>query len=801
MPAIIKAKTLYQLTKFSLDLLLARANKTRYKSIISQIKFEKKVIEFGCQFHPDYSFKNARNKVLIVDPYGEAIEVSPFTFKNQPKPPKKSVKRDLEEKVIERDWSLADDYEFVNSSTKVNLVCPNGHKRKIAPPKFRAGQGCAICAGNVPYTTETFIEQARAAHGERYDYSKTAYPKNNKLKLTICCREHGDFEQTASDHINQRSGCQKCKADITSMVHSQTHDQFMAKVNAIHGDTYLYNKTKYVKSDQHITITCHKHGDFKQLPTVHINGSGCPICGKIAIAEGQRKTKEQYIREAKTAHGDYYDYSLVDYVSAHSPIKIICPKHGEFKQTAGGHLSAGCRLCANERSAERQRLTTEEFKAQARAIHGDYYDYSLVDYKGNKEKVTIICLKHGMFEQAAGSHTNQESGCIQCGFEATKENQTKSTEQFIIEAQSIHGDTYDYSMVEYKSSVEAVTIICAVHGSFIQKPSVHLTGAGCRECGFERSHAANTFSQEDFLARSYTHHQYKYDYSKTVYTRAQEYVTITCRKHGDFEQLANSHMIGMGCRKCGSETLADSLRLSTEEFIAKAQEVHGSKYDYSLVDYKSAKEKVIITCPKHGKFEQVPSGHLFGGCLQCTNEHKGLAQRRTTENFISDAMKIHSDLYDYSETEYSTALDKVKIICRTHGAFYQWPRIHIKGSMCPQCSYGKGVGTYDEYYFERHSKEKDAPCKFYYVKFTKNGEVRYKVGLDSNNKRWGKMYRGWRIDVIETESTTKYRAWKRESAILNEFKDHRYRVKDEDFVGNGSTEMFLFDILNADHTV
>lgn len=799
-PVMIKGKTLFQLTKVEVDLLLAEANKTRQLSILGQIEFEKRVIEFNCQFHPDYTFKNAREKVLIIDPYGDAIEVSPFTFKNQTKPPQKSIKRDLEEKVVERGWSLADDYEFVNSSTKVSLLCPSGHKRVMAPSKFRAGQGCAICAGNVRYTTQTFIEQARAVHGERYDYSKTVYPKNNKQKLTITCRKHGDFEQTASDHINQQSGCQKCKADITSMVHSQTHDEFMAKVKGIHANTYIYDKTKYVKSDRHVTITCRKHGDFAQLPTVHVNGSGCPTCGNIAIAERQRKSKEQFIHDARAVHGERYDYSLVDYVSARSSIKVICPKHGEFKQTASGHLNAGCHLCANEKSAERQRMTTEEFIAQARSIHGDYYDYSLVDYKGNKEKIVIICPKHGKFEQAAGSHTNQEAGCIQCGFEVTKEKQTKSTEQFITEAEAIHGETYDYSLVDYKSSVEPVTIICDVHGNFMQKPSVHLTGAGCRECGFERSHAAKTFSQEDFLARAYFHHQNKYGYSKTVYTRAQEYVTIICPIHGDFMQVANSHMQGMGCRKCGAEAMAESQRLSTEEFITKAKELHGDTYDYSLVDYKSAKEKIIIICPKHGKFEQIPSGHLYGGYAQCANEQTGLAQRRTTEDFISDAMAAHGDLYDYSETEYSTALDKVKIICRTHGAFYQSPRIHIKGSMCPKCSYGMGVGTYDEYYFKRHPEEKDAPCKFYYVKFYKNGEVRYKIGLDSNNKRWGKMYRGWRVEVLESESTTKYEAWKREAAILDEFQDHRYRVKDEDFVGNGSTEMFLFDILNADCT-
>ncbi len=242
MPVIIDGKTLYQLPKTEIELLLGKANKTQQQSILGQIAFEKKVIEFNCQFHPDYSFKNARQKVVIIDPYGDLIEVSAFTFNNQSNPPKKSVKRELEEKVFERGWLLPDDYEFVNLSTKVSLICPNGHKRIVGPSKFRSGQGGAICAGNVPYTNETFIEKAKTIHGERYDYSKTVYPKSNKLKLTITCLKHGDFQQTASDYINQKSGCQKCKADITSLVHSYTHDEFITKAKTLHGDNQLMTR-------------------------------------------------------------------------------------------------------------------------------------------------------------------------------------------------------------------------------------------------------------------------------------------------------------------------------------------------------------------------------------------------------------------------------------------------------------------------------------------------------------------------------------------------------------------------------
>jgi len=778
-----------------LNLLLYKANKTKYQSLLGQVDFEHKVLEFNCEFHDDYSFKNARDKVFIIDPYGDSIEVSPFSFKNQTKPPPKTVKRDLEDKVIKRKWMFASDYRFVNPSTKVNLVCPNGHKRTIAPSKFRSGQGCATCAGNVPYTTKTFIEQAMVIHGDRYDYSLTVYPKNNKEQVIIICHKHGEFKQTVSDHINQKSGCQKCKADITSLTHSKSHGQFIIDAKDVHADTYLYDKTKYVKSDRYVIITCRKHGDFKQVPGSHLSGSGCPICANIAVGDLQRKTTECFIKNAEEIHKDKYDYSLVDYFNSHTKVKIKCSIHGIFKQDPSGHLSGrGCPACGDEKRATSQRHTTYDFIDKALRIHGSRYDYSLSDYSGWDSKLKIICSKHGEFEQIAGTHLSG-GGCIYCGFEATKEKQTKTTEQFITDAVKVHSSLYNYSLVVYTGSNDPVTIVCPTHGEFEQLPTVHLTGAGCRTCGFTRSREAKTFSQEDFLKKACEHHNEKYDYSKTVYTLAQNYVTITCPTHGDFEQIANSHMIGMGCRKCAGITIGEHHRLSNAEFIIKAKEVHADKDDYSLVDYKSAKEKVKIICSTHGVFEQAPTGHLYGGCTLCANEQKGLKQRRSNDDFIKIAKEVHGDLYDYSETKYTTVLEKVKIICATHGEFNQNPRIHLRGSMCPKCSYGQGVGTYDEYYFERNREEKNAPCKFYYIKFTKDGEVRYKIGLDSNNKRWGYTYREWSVEVLISDLSTKYECWKREKSILEQFKSHRYRVKDDDFVGNGSTEMFMFDIL------
>jgi hypothetical protein len=123
-----------------------------------------------------------------------------------------------------------------------------------------------------------------------------------------------------------------------------------------------------------------------------------------------------------------------------------------------------------------KRKTTEEFIKMAKSIHGDGYDYSLVEYKNNKTKVKIICHEHGIFEQKPIHHLRGH-GCHECG------DKRLTTKQFIEKAKSIHKDKYDYSLVEYKNNKTKVRIICPEHGAFEQRPNDHLRGRGCSKCG------------------------------------------------------------------------------------------------------------------------------------------------------------------------------------------------------------------------------------------------------------------------------------------------------------------------------
>ena len=130
-------------------------------------------------------------------------------------------------------------------------------------------------------------------------------------------------------------------------------------------------------------------------------------------------------------------------------------------------------------------LTTAEFISKARLIHGDKYDYSLVEYIDRRTKVIIICPIHGAFLQTPDRHLSN-NGCPKCSIQSRVSKRTFTKEEFIAKAREIHKDKYDYSKVEYINCMTKVCIICPIHGETYQTPSNHLRSCGCQMCYHEK---------------------------------------------------------------------------------------------------------------------------------------------------------------------------------------------------------------------------------------------------------------------------------------------------------------------------
>lgn len=198
-----------------------------------------------------------------------------------------------------------------------------------------------------------------------------------------------------------------------------------------------------------------------------------------------------------------------------------------------------------------------------------------------------------------------------------------TTKIFIERANELHGDTYDYSLVEYKNSLTKVKIICKKHGIFEQIPHNHLNKSGCKRCGNKLIGLKKRLTKKDFVCKSQLKHGNKYDYSKAKYITSHDKVEIVCPSHGSFLQTPNNHLNGQDCPICGKIKKIKNKTDDILKFSSKANKVHNFKYNYDKVKYIASKQKVEIICPSHGSFLQIPNSHLNGhGCPKC-NKSKG----------------------------------------------------------------------------------------------------------------------------------------------------------------------------------
>lgn len=159
-------------------------------------------------------------------------------------------------------------------------------------------------------------------------------------------------------------------------------------------------------------------------------------------------------------------------------ITVRCKLDGTVWQTKPNWLKAGrgCQTCYDNRRGKTRVKGVEKFIEEAHEVHGDKYDYSKVVYINDTEKVCLVCRQHGEFWISPTKHLRDKQGCPTCG------RRRIDTTDFIQKAKLIHGDRYDYSKTTYQGRFVPTTIICPIHGEFLQKPDKHLSAHGCPLC-------------------------------------------------------------------------------------------------------------------------------------------------------------------------------------------------------------------------------------------------------------------------------------------------------------------------------
>lgn len=254
-------------------------------------------------------------------------------------------------KKVHGEVYLYTNVKYVDSHTYVIITCrEEGHGDfEQNPASHLRGVGCSMCSGNKKKTTEEFIAESKAAHGEKYDYSNVVYT-GAQAKVSLVCRTcNREFEQAPTSHT-RGMGCFNCAAKGRGLLLLSNTEEFIEKSKTVHGeDTYDYSDVVYIDNTSLVKIHCKIHGEFTQAPSGHISGNGCRQCGIIRSANAKMYTAAEFIQAATKKHKDRYDYSNLIYVNCLTKIKIICETHGEFEQVAGYHLQGnGCAFCKNK---------------------------------------------------------------------------------------------------------------------------------------------------------------------------------------------------------------------------------------------------------------------------------------------------------------------------------------------------------------------------------------------------------------------------------------------------------------------
>ena len=303
-----------------------------------------------------------------------------------------------------------------------------------------------------------------------------------------------------------------------------------------------------------------------------------------------------------------------------------------------------------EQRKEARRLELQRiFLEKAKAKFGETLDFSKVYYVNRTTKICLRCKKHNLeFWIGPDTLLKKETicGCPECRRELQKQQHTIiDQEEFIRRSKEKFPEQFDYSEVVFVDLDTPVTLICRVHGRFIQKPRSHLNSKhGCPECALW----STRMTKEEFIRRSILKYGNKFDFSKTNFINIKTPVIIICPIHGEFSIIPDvflAKQVIYGCPECGNSKKGDWKRISEEEFINQCEQTYGvGRFDFSRMNFIDMSQEVCIIChevdpitgKEHGEFWVSPTRFIHNnlGCPQCTSSLKQSKGEYFVETFL-----------------------------------------------------------------------------------------------------------------------------------------------------------------------
>ena len=197
---------------------------------------------------------------------------------------------------------------YKNNYTKVIITCPIHGDFEQTPLQHLRGNGCVRCSAEKEkdIIIKRFLETANNLHNNQYTYDMSTY-KNNRTPIQMHCSKHGEFLQTASNHLKGH-GCKKCQYETIATIFKKPQETFIYECNIANNYTYDYSKTVYTNTHSKITVTCSVHGDFEQWAGHHIRGVGCPSCN----TSGFNKSKPGILYYLSINNGECYKIGITN---------------------------------------------------------------------------------------------------------------------------------------------------------------------------------------------------------------------------------------------------------------------------------------------------------------------------------------------------------------------------------------------------------------------------------------------------------------------------------------------------------
>ncbi len=414
---------------------------------------------------------------------------------------------------------------------------------------------------------------------------------------------------------------------------------------------------------------------------------------ETSTKKNTRYTYANFIEKATKKHGAKCDYSLIrehDIINGRSVITIKCKEcKAVTQQTVLNHIKSlyGCRACIPAKSFK---WTLQMFLDKAKEVHGDKYDYSMVENShitGVRSKIPVRCKKCNLLWDATLSHhIHEKTQCPECCF-----TNRWTGDKFLERAAEIHDGKYTYDMQTVRAITTAksqVTITCEnCNESRSITVSSHINKtAGCLHC---KNRARWTLSR--FLEKAYEIHGDVYDYSKIkesdIIGRHSK-VPIVCNTCAyEWTPSINHHIYSESkCVQCSNR-----VRWDLERFVNRALCMHGDAYDYSRIkkdDITGSESKIPIMCNTcNYTWSPTVSSFINGwrGCPNCADKIKW-----TLDRLLERTKQVHGDKYDYSqikETDITGNTSKIAVSCNV--CKYSWITSiasHITcAAGCPNC--------------------------------------------------------------------------------------------------------------------